>query len=469
MTIVITCELILLLLHVRIPGRSAKGVQTTSSSRSTSSEEKPGSGVTLGGKLRALLSRSCFTALLLLYPIVCNSALKLVDCQSVAVSAQGYLSLDHGLGSSPFATGAAADRNAVVKLQVLSDNPFYVCYAGSHAPAGYLAWLTLVVYVIGYPVTSMWFVARRIRAIASRDSKLQAADRPDKAKSAAFKWNAPTWLPVPFRFPAALDTAEAIISNPTLAPFTAGDYRPSTYWFRHVDMAVMLMLSLLLVFWARPTTSADIIGKAMLSIVTAAGLLVMLWRLRPYPAKATWKLRVRTYSLALTMLAAIVNCLTALTDLDPTSQRPLMQQALFALSVLLVIGCAGLLVTLVVSFAWDMVRGAKQEQAAIVAVRTSLVPLTSQKQDRQSQLESKSGDANIVSRAEASTPDVESPPHRLTTSSQSRKRTVVRVMDSDFVANPVFDPDTMSLSTSNVKDSGAASSSRVRIALPSPC
>jgi hypothetical protein len=168
----------------------------------------------------------------------------------------------------------------------------------------------------------------------------------------------------------AVDADIAVTGNQTLAPFTAGDYRASVYWFRHVDMAVLLALSLILVFWAQPTSSAAVIGKAMATIACASTSLVLLWYVRPYPSGATWKLHVRSLALALTMLATITNCLTGLADLQANPDAS-WQKPITAFAVLMTIGCASLLVTLVVAFGKDMIVGAKREQAHIEEVKAA--------------------------------------------------------------------------------------------------
>jgi hypothetical protein len=273
--------------------------------------------------------------------------------------------LDHG-SASPFA--GITDKQALITVHVLTDNPFYVCYTGSHAPAGYVAWVTIAFYVIGYPLASLMFVYRRISVIMTRSRKAGRKSGVDLQSPSSVSASICSRVTSLFQLPSSLDASQSLRENPTLVPFTAADYRASVYWFRHIDMAVMLVLSLLLVFWARPTTVADIIGKAVLSVGCAVGLVVLLWRVSPYPTEARWKLRVRSFSLLLTALAAIVNCVTALASVNAVSPSD-VSAAITALSVVLVAGYGGLLITLILSFCLDMVKGAKREQKVIVARR----------------------------------------------------------------------------------------------------
>jgi hypothetical protein len=168
-----------------------------------------------------------------------------------------------------------------------------------------------------------------------------------------------------------VDASKAIVADTTLAPFTAADYRPSVFWFRHVDMAAMLVLSLVLVFWSQPSTAASIIFKAVVSISCSLLLVALLWRVRPYPGHATWKLRVRTFALVLTAFAALTNGMTGLSDKGLGDDS--LGQAIEVLAMMLVISCAGLLLTLIVAFAHDMIRGARKEQTLIERRRRSTV------------------------------------------------------------------------------------------------
>jgi hypothetical protein len=155
MTIVLAALLGVLLLH-----GPRKWFATVKASRNVPTRCPPKS------RLRLLLSRGCFTIMLLLYPVVTNAVMKLMDCQSVSMNQTAYESLD---GSYP----SAKQTDAPVNVNIMTTNPQYVCYEGSHAPAGFMAWVTLLLYVVGYPVGSFVYVKRRIGKLVSKELSMQ--------------------------------------------------------------------------------------------------------------------------------------------------------------------------------------------------------------------------------------------------------------------------------------------------------
>jgi hypothetical protein len=142
-------------------------------------------------------------------------------------------------------------------------------------------------------------------------------------------------------------------THPTLAPFTAGDYRASVFWFRHLDLAALVVMSCILVLWTRPAGVASIAFKAAASAACPLAVLALLWRVRPYPPDAAWKLRVRSYALLLAVLASAANAAVAL---DPGGLSAA------GLGYSLVPASGGLLLALVAAFGYSAVTGARREQ-----------------------------------------------------------------------------------------------------------
>lgn len=323
-------------------------------------------------KLRLRLARPLFTILLLLYPGVANAALRLVACTRVELTPQAYGSLN--------ADGDASIKSdGLVAVLVVTDNPFFVCYEGQHRAAGIYAWVIVCVYVISYPLATLLWVRHRIRTLAS----LGATRNGDEAHAMIVSGTSPAVgapsepaeqmggkLPheatqVTIRAlakpkPAAVDTNPAIIQHPTLAPFTAGDYRASAYWFRHVDLAAMLWLSMVLVFWRHPQGAPAVLGKAAVTVACPAVVLVAMWRVRPYPSNGAWKLPVRTLALLLTALAAAANAATAM---EGTAGGSVTN----ALGLTVTAGAGTLLITLLGAFGYSAVVGAREEQATVRA------------------------------------------------------------------------------------------------------
>jgi hypothetical protein len=328
-------------------------------------------------RARLALGKPLFTILLLLYPSVTNAALRVVTCTTTRMSGRGFAGLD--------SDGRAVAPTDMISVSVLRAEPYYVCYEGTHRAVGCLAWVVLVVHSAGYPLATLLWVRRRITAVATGALPAGAvgAQGAEPGRSAAAPavpslgtegaFSDPAEKKVqravqlvqhtPGTFlrarstgrrptPAAVDVCHAVLTHPTLAPFTAGDYRASVFWFRHVDLAALAWLSLVLVLWAAPTARSSIINKAIATAACPLAVLALLWWVRPYPPTAAWKLPVRSLALLVTVLAAACNCVTAL------GVRPV---AVEALSVAVVVLCCALLTTLVVAFGYSAVAGARTE------------------------------------------------------------------------------------------------------------
>lgn len=301
-------------------------------------------------RARLLLVKPLFTVLLLLYPMVANAALRLVACHTVMLPLTAWRGLDHD-GGTPQATSTNSAATTTVQAAVLSDNPFFVCYEGSHAGIAPVAWLVLAVFVVGYPLGTLLWVRRRVLAIVT---------------GAAEHHDASSKLPTTAVRALSLDDrAASLLSHPVLAPFVAGDYRASRWWFRHVDLAALLWLSLILVFWSRPGSATDAAARAALTALCPLLVLCALWWFRPYPPTGAWKLPVRSLSLLLTAVAAAANGVAAAAHADPTALR--------ALAGVVVVLSGLLLATLVVAFAATSVHGARREreEASVAAAERS--------------------------------------------------------------------------------------------------
>ncbi len=104
------------------------------------------------------LRRTGMTLLTLLYPLVANTSFSLVNC----ISSPG-----------PASGGAAstADYSQQGEQLRLASNTVYVCYQNEHFAAGLLAWLCIVVIVVGFPAGSLWWLSSRIHARMLRTSQ----------------------------------------------------------------------------------------------------------------------------------------------------------------------------------------------------------------------------------------------------------------------------------------------------------
>jgi hypothetical protein len=292
---------------------------------------RQGTAARLQATARRVLVRPLFTALLLLYPGVTNAALGLLSCTHAVLPRRVYESLDHRGGTGGQSSGGGADA---VSLSVLDANPYYVCYEGTHGTIAPVAWLVLVVYVVAYPVGTFLWVRHRL-AVLTRGGDSAGAVQGVKGLA------------------TDIDSCDAVLKHPTLVPFTAGDYRAAAFWFRHVDLAALAALSCLLVLWLRPASVAALACKAAATGAVSLTVSAVLWRVRPYPPHAQWKLKVRTVALALTASAAAANAAGA---------AGASAAAVVALGSVVAGLSAVLVITLFVAFCASAIDGARREK-----------------------------------------------------------------------------------------------------------
>jgi hypothetical protein len=112
---------------------------------------------------------ACFGLLSLLYAPAANTVFSLLACSQIDVSAIAYGTLDRDVtaaGTARIAAALAGSETSTVAVSVLTSNPSFVCYEGSHRPAGVLAWVTLLLVTVGYPLWTLVWAWPRIRRTA---------------------------------------------------------------------------------------------------------------------------------------------------------------------------------------------------------------------------------------------------------------------------------------------------------------
>lgn len=126
-------------------------------------------------KALAYAPTAAFTLCSLLYALVANSVFKLLHCTDVQLSPLAYALLNRDLHGESVndavarvvAAGPAA-MSTLVTARVLYADPTFECWSGDHRPAAALAVVTLVLFVIGYPVWSLLWLRARINWLMLR-------------------------------------------------------------------------------------------------------------------------------------------------------------------------------------------------------------------------------------------------------------------------------------------------------------
>ena len=251
---------------------------------------------------RYLCRHPCVVFAQALYPATTLTAVELVVCNPVVLSAQGASSLD---GGPPLSPGTPPD--AVVSLYVSARNSFFVCWAGHHAGVGALAAVVLPVYVFGLPALTLWWLwrdpwvtaeVRRAEAISGGEAYAPSPSQPSARGVddcvGAGAGSARTSLDLsPPAVELALASAQpgegapAAVPDPLLGVFFY-DYKPTAWYTKHIDLALLLLLSLFRALLPRPADLIGIVAKAA-AICTAllAASVHVLWA-RPYLDADAW-------------------------------------------------------------------------------------------------------------------------------------------------------------------------------------
>jgi hypothetical protein len=420
--------------------------------------------------LLELVGRGALVLAIVLYPNVSGTAVELLDCEFVTMVASAAAALDGG-PSVPREFGVATTRSAKATVQVLSSNPYYVCWAGSHRTAGALAVAALVCYVFCMPLVTLWWVwrdprQRRLRlrlsstsavgfgSTSASTSAVSIEVAPGKHVCCGCKGGGSTRAPRRMRprsrhasvvtrtqasaivdvgMPVDNDTSplapkpdirnplhsqttddmavgatesvaalRAILATPTAAdsadkaeagavteavrrirrqqllplppapgdpflnPFME-DYSPHGWHTKHIDLALLLLLSLLRVLLNRPTTLGAVVAKAAVAcfflLLVCAHVIVV----RPFLAGQSWKGWVRVMLLVDSAGCVLLNAAAAAADLSAaanTGSPSPSRTSIYAGSVVLFAACVLTLIVLLVGF----VVSAYQGEAAALRV-----------------------------------------------------------------------------------------------------
>lgn len=217
-----------------------------------------------------------------------------------------------GLNGGPPFNIASSSRAAVARLDVLASNPFFVCWAGHHRSLGVVAAITLVFFVAGLPLLTLWWLLKdpwvRSESRAANDATPMLIDSSvgnDAATHNVFirvdnpmgieRGGGAASAALHSAHAAERLTASLVLPDPLLGVFFY-DYKPTAWYTKLVDLALLLLLSLYRALLPRPATLGSIVAKAG---TLCAALLVacvhVLWT-RPYLDADAWMGWVSTAS-----------------------------------------------------------------------------------------------------------------------------------------------------------------------------
>lgn len=145
----------------------------------------------LSQRVLAALPMLAFTASTLLYPLTARTVFKLLSCTPVSLTplARASLDKDGGITVETLLKSAVTSglgnllRGQLATVSVLTSNSNFVCYQGSHRPAALIAWITLVTYVVAYPLWSFVWARRRVVAHMEHSASLPGGSSTDMSKT----------------------------------------------------------------------------------------------------------------------------------------------------------------------------------------------------------------------------------------------------------------------------------------------
>jgi hypothetical protein len=174
-----------------------------------------------------------------------------------------------------------------------------------------------------------------------------------------------------------VDAADSpLLANQSLAHFTAGDYRVSRFYFRHLEFAMLLLLSVQLVWWAQPANVLTAAAKAGITVTVLLTFAAAVALQQPFVRGTEWKLHVKVGSLLLSALAAVTNFFTywrllaAVTSSEDAHAMDDAPMDVVVLSYATFAGCIALFCTLFAGFWATLVRGARREAQAAASARS---------------------------------------------------------------------------------------------------
>jgi len=289
----------------------------------------------------------------LMFPLVLNAGLNLLQCQATVLSTSAAVSVDgYGYSSSdPAAPQGPGAAGTTTTVPLLVTNPSYKCYSGSHLPAGVLAWLAVVLVVVIVPVASLLWIcsASRSGSVPQVVPVLRMCRRiPLSSQSPLSHLHAQTSSP-----------ADGTKPSPNLADAVFGGlYLPQFLWLYVLDLACQVAFGCFLVLWRFPATAGAHAAKTALTCAVCGGVGAVLITLRPHLPPANSRLLLRLAALVLTALVSVFNAVAAISGSGFTTTA----------ASYVVLTSASVFVALVVAtFATNAVVGARLESARLRA------------------------------------------------------------------------------------------------------
>lgn len=282
------------------------------------------------------------TIAIIIYPLVATTSLQTLNCIPTSLPLSQLYLLDGGTSIS------ASAVNGHVVVYLWASDPVFVCFAGSHAPAGVMAAIDLTLFTIGFPILIFrWLVLnawRRQRPARRQSGNVRNSDATSKRKLMrrnagggselrGFTGSRDRVMAIVSHAEArtrydtsnsrtlrALQSLRRILTNAqsvilasssvdlivtgsgrridlqepdkVLSPFLA-DYIPTAWYFKHLDLIALCGMAALDALASPPANLAVNIGRAVVASVLLLPLAAFVLLHPPYLAEDDWKGHVK--------------------------------------------------------------------------------------------------------------------------------------------------------------------------------
>jgi hypothetical protein len=297
-----------------------------------------------------LAVRLLLLGLLVLYAKTCETVLSSLDCFEAQVTTQQAAAL---LGATrdflAAAVAASSSSNGFIRVNLLRSNPSVMCYTSTqHRAAGALAWIVLVVFLIGFPVVSFFFAMAGLRKAAKANAMQQ---KPQTQETSAKG------------MPEEKQQGEGVVTAFLLRHMI----QANKHYYRQFEMTLFFVLALISVFWRDATTPSALAWRCAVTWLALLVFMAITLVLRPYTTDEAWRGPMRSLGLVLSCLVALINTLNSARLYYSESSSPNLERAaslassVYNLGIVLIVAVALYSFVLVVLIARSLLRGAMRE------------------------------------------------------------------------------------------------------------
>lgn len=186
--------------------------------------------------------------LLLLFAPAARNAFALLNCTTAHVSAASCSSFNGCTGSGWGSTGRGG--GSTVKVSLMTSNPYYICWApgAAHIAAGGLAAATLVFVVVVFPSATLWALWRLRPGCIHKKAEGVTGGRSngdaEKAPPSSVLINPMRRKHTTLSYTGSVSHPQEAFHGYLLAPFLL-EYRHNSWYTRHIDLVLIVLLAAL--------------------------------------------------------------------------------------------------------------------------------------------------------------------------------------------------------------------------------